>query len=247
MRITSLAALVLLAAGLSEPAAAAEFTRIASHLLAPQANASCYLSNPGKSAIRVKDLKLLAPDGGVLAPQVNTCGTKAFSLAPGATCFIGVHNPATPLACSALVSDPETARGSLESRVAQYSQVLARARMTAGSGGSSATEFEAFASPSAFNHYAPHSIICRITNVGETSVKLKGRKITTSAGAALPVWSDTCGTKAEATLKPEKSCMFVATSDQTQQDNQCRVMATRKVNLRGSLSHHDGFPAAEME
>lgn len=232
MRNISLAALVLLAVGLSglpSPASAAEFTRIASHLLAPQANASCYLSNPGPDAIKAKDLKFLTAEGGVLAPEVNTCGTKGFTLAPGATCFIGVNNPATALACSALVSDPETTRGSLESRVAQYSQVLARARMTAGSGGSSASEFEAFASPPAFNHHAPHSIICRITNVGETPIAIA---------------TDTCGD----TLQAGQNCYFSANANAPTTDRQCRVMVTRKANLRGGLSYtHIMFPTAEME
>lgn len=251
MRARSPLTLRFLVAGLASvatagPAASAEFTQLATHVFITDDSviAACRLSNAGKSAIRVKDLKIQDYQQNTLPPTSNTCGDPAsFKLKPNSSCYIQMQVVrSTAIRCLALVSDPKSARGALE-EIGQGAP-RHRLRLRPGVGSSSAGKFKLLASPPTFGSSNQVAVDCDISNVGKTPVRLKKREIVTSTGAPIAIATDTCGD----TLQAGQNCYFSANANAPLTDRQCRVMVTRKANLRGGLSYtHIMFPTAEME
>lgn len=200
------------------------------------ANATCYFSNLGGATVRVRNARIYSA-GGDLSLTGNNCGDPAnFTLAPLSSCYIGAGTEGgRTLGCASLVNMPNAMRGTVEIRQSDGT-VLERAALGVGSGTTSADRFQRFASAVAYGSPQQRTVACRIFNLGGTAVRLKARQILTSTGADVPIVGDSCGSRAEATLAAGANCNFYAFARDPLTDRQCRVLATRKPNLRGAMS-----------
>jgi len=223
---------------LAGSAAAQEFVAFASppHIWAGGdggRNATCYFSNVGKRAVRLKAMTMFEA-GGFEKPLVaNSCGAvEGTRLAPGASCFIGTNVATSTTACSALVDDGAAMRGTIEFR-SPDGTVNSRARLSAGSGGRSGSEFETLASPAVFSSPTSSIIVCFVTNVGSKPARARKAEMTTSTGAEIPLTRDGCS---GATLAPGQSCLFEGSAADPRTDRQCRISVTRKADIRGSIN-----------
>lgn len=196
---------------------------------------ACHFNNISGQALRVTDRQLFRSDGRNVQLTSNTCGpVGGFALAPRATCTItGSGVGLTGYGCKASVSKSAPLRAAVELRA--NGRVVSSTPLTAGDGGTSATDFKAISSTAMFGAPSQRDAMCLVTNAGATAAKLKNYEIRSSTGAIIASELSDCRGAPEATIPAGKSCLVRNVAPTPVLDLQCRVAVTRKANIRASL------------
>lgn len=252
MRISCLAGAAAVAVSMAAPSEvlAQETTFASPTILAgfvTPRNTTCYLSNVGPRPVRVEGLRIIDAAGETTGAG-GSCGPIAgFNLAPGKTCWIGSSNfdldSESAYRCQATVADASSLRGAIELRD-KDGNVLRSLALSAGRGGTSASDYRLIASQPIFGSQNQNAATCRFTNIGTTPVRVRNMAIVRSTQTA-PAASHSCPEgSADMVVPPGETCSYGSNALGAATDLYCRAEVNRPANVRAELLIFENFRMA---